>query len=1006
MDLSVLTPFYRTPEDQAVKALLHQLLLTPEARERIREHALALVRQVRSAQDQASTLDKMLARYDLASREGIVLMSLAEALIRVPDTATAYALIQDKMHHVDFRRREQGSQNISDKLMEHLLTFATRFLGKSDSAFLQPLKASLQSLSQPLVIKTARTLVTLLADQFVMGQTMKEALKKAAVNKKKGFCHSFDMLGETALTAQDAQKYFQAYLNAIQTLGTFEATSDPLKSGISIKLSALHPRYEYNQRRRVLEELIPIAKTLALAAQEAGVQLTIDAEEARRLELSLEIFEHLALDPELKGWDGLGLAVQAYQKRAPYVLEWLADLSLKSGRRFPVRLVKGAYWDSEIKMAQELGLEDYPVFTRKSTTDLSYLVCAQKMLENPDVFYPQFATHNAHTIASIFEFAHRKAITDFEFQCLYGMGETLYQQLLAENPHLRIRIYAPVGIHKDLVSYLVRRLLENGANSSFVNAINNPKIPAEDLVADPLEITQALEQFAHLKIPLPKDLLSDRLNSRGLDLSSGEALAPFLNELKKEKYRDIRSGTGQRIGREELEAALSITVAACKSWSETSVETRAQCLERIAQLFDDNALELMSLCVFEGGKTIPDAVSEVREAIDFCRYYATQARTKMAADILLPGPTGEENRLSLSGRGVFLCISPWNFPLAIFTGQVAAALVTGNTVLAKPAGQMLLIATKAVELMLQAGIPADVLALIPGSGALVGKVLVPDNRIAGICFTGSTETAWTINQILAQRRGPIVPFIAETGGQNVMIVDSTALPEQVVTDVITSAFQSAGQRCSALRLLVLQNEIADSVLEMLAGAMQEIQIGNPALLETDIGPVIDKAAQKTLLEHICVLDKEATFITKTPLSQEAQNGGYVVPCVYEIPSISFLHTEHFGPILHVVRYRSQDLDKVIQEINALGFGLTFGLHSRIEGRAQDLARKLNVGNMYVNRSMIGAMVGVQPFGGQGLSGTGPKAGGPHYLMRFVHEKTLTINTTAQGGNASLLTLDS
>ncbi len=1025
----MINTLYRASEKDVVKCLLKDISLTQQQRVNIHETATTLVKKVREAHKEASTVDRLMTKYDLSSKEGLALMALAESLIRVPDQLTAHALIQDKMQGVDFGDAMSSQDRFSEKAVAKVLSWATGFLEESDNRFFKPLKSTLHVASKPIVAHTAKSLVSLLAGQFVMGTSIKETQKRATQNREKGYSHSYDMLGEAAHTAVDAKRYFEAYLKAIQSIGKLEDTTHPFKSGISVKLSALHPRYEVEQRERCVKELTESLKKLCLAAHKENIDLTVDAEESERLEISLEILENVALDPDLKNWDGLGLAVQAYQKRATTVIDYLADLAKRSQRRLKVRLVKGAYWDSEIKRAQELGLSDYPVFTRKKTTDVSYLACAKKILDNQEAFYPQFATHNAQSVATILELAN--GAKDFEFQCLFGMGQALYNQVLTENYGIPVRIYAPVGVYKDLLPYLVRRLLENGANSSFVNEVADEKIDIETLLEDPLSILSqwAEDDIPHPSIPRPSHILPGRLNSTGLDITDSSSLksvyeaqdpsrwkwiaAPLIKGKKiTNEAKDVTSplnakiiGRVHKASQEDLKTALKSAEKAHNSWSQRPAAERAQCLDNIAILLEENRDELMALCTFEAGKSIPDALAEVREAVDFCRYYANEARGKLGKDIQLPGPTGEENKLRLRGRGPFLCISPWNFPLAIFMGQACAALVAGNPVLAKPASQTIMIATRAVELMHKAGIPTDVLHLIPASGRIVGETLLKDPRLAGVCFTGSTETAWHINQTLAARRSAIIPFIAETCGQNAMIVDSTALPEQVVRDVITSSFQSAGQRCSALRLLIIQEDIADKVMEMLTGAMAELSMGNTMKLATDVGPVIDQSAQESLLAHIEDLKKIGTKIYEVHSNDPVIKQGYFVPpCAYEIPSIDVLKEEHFGPILHVKRFKAKDLDKVIEDINALGFGLTFGLHYRIESRVDSIASKIKAGNIYVNRNMIGAAVGVQPFGGQGLSGTGPKAGGPHYLYRFVNEQTISIDTTAQGGNASLMML--
>ena len=877
----------------------------------------------------------------------------------------------------------------------------------------------MHTLSKPAIKKIANILVEKVAEQFVIGKNIDITIKKAIPKCLQGYTYSFDMLGEAALTKQDAKTYLDAYIDAIEKIGNKEYIN--LQPNISIKLSALHPRYEYAQADTILEELGNILINLCIKAKQFNVSLTIDAEESNRLELSLALLERLFIEEKLKNWNGLGLAVQAYQKRSLDTILWLEKIAIKHKKVINVRLVKGAYWDTEIKIAQELGLSDYPVFTRKSSTDLSYIVCAKKLLNNPEIFYPQFATHNAHTVATILEIAQHKK---FEFQCLFGMGQDLYKKIIADHK-INVRIYAPVGSYQDLLPYLVRRLLENGANSSFVNAITNPNIKISTLIQCPIKKTKELKIMQNEKIHSPQNILNNRKNSYGFDLTCNKDINNILKNIKIKNWQSFPIINGKEIKNKKesqiispidksvigfsysttsknLLSALETANNAQKKWEQIPVKKRANILEQITIKFEENYQELINICVHEAGKTIPDAIAEVREAVDFCRYYAQQAVHNMQ-DISLQGPTGESNILRLQSRGVFLCISPWNFPLAIFTGQILAAIVTGNTVLAKPAGQTTLIATYAIKLMLNSGIPNNVLHLIPASGKIVGETLLSDHRIKGICFTGSNETAQHINKVIANRGGELIPFIAETGGQNVMLVDSTALPEQVVHDVIASAFQSAGQRCSALRILILQEEIADKVIKMLSGAMQELNIGDPRNISTDIGPVIDTNAKQTLMDHINFLNTNAKPIYICKLNNN-YNGHYVPPCAYEINNLSLLTKENFGPILHIKRFKESHLNETIEEINKLGFGLTFGIHTRIEERVQDISNKIKVGNIYANRNMIGAMVGVQPFGGRGLSGTGPKAGGPHYLKSFTTEQTITINTTAQGGNTTLMNI--
>jgi RHH-type proline utilization regulon transcriptional repressor/proline dehydrogenase/delta 1-pyrroline-5-carboxylate dehydrogenase len=843
-----------------------------------------------------------------------------------------------------------------------------------------------------------------------------------------GYRFSYDMLGEAARTQEDAKKYYASYVNAIDAIGNAAKGSSPAKNpGISVKLSALHPRYEFTQRELILKEVTPLLLALAKQAKQYNIGFTVDAEEADRLDLSLDIFEKVFLDPSLNGWEGFGLAVQAYQKRASFVIDWLADLSKRGGKRIMVRLVKGAYWDAEIKMSQIQGLNGYPVFTRKNATDVSYLACAKKLLSQPSCFYSQFGTHNAYSVAAIMNMA---GDVEFEFQCLHGMGRPLYDQIVDAKQYNRpCRIYAPVGTHRDLLGYLVRRLLENGANSSFVNALADDGTPVEKIVFDPVARVAALDSKPHPRIPLPKDIYGNWQNSQGIDLSDSTQFtllkqkmdaaakqtwtaAPLINGkavLNGEANKvvspsDLDRVIGQvhKANENDVEVALKAAVAATQTWGSMPVEERAAIFERAADLFQQEMPALATILTREAGKCIFDCLSEIRETIDYCRYYAYRARHDLTP-ALLPGPTGEENMLSLHPRGVIACISPWNFPLAIFSGQIIAALVAGNTVLAKPAEQTPLIAYKAVQILHQAGVPHDALQLLIGRGSVVGAKIVSDPRVAGVMFTGSTETAKFIEQTLANRQGPIAMFVAETGGQNAMIVDSSALAEQVVMDVAQSAFNSAGQRCSALRVLFVQEEMAPKLIEMLEGYMAELKIGEPSLLDNDIGPVIDKASREMLLQHAEKMNKEATLLAQVPMPDKL-NGHYFAPRVYELADIHLLEGEVFGPILHVIRYKATELDKVMDAIINTGYGLTLGIHSRIDATVQQIINRMPVGNIYVNRNMIGAVVGVQPFGGEHLSGTGPKAGGPHYLPRLCVERAVSINTTAVGGNARLVSL--
>ena len=1024
---------YLEDESRVVRRLLARLSGYPG--EAIHALAYHLVEQVRQHKDEQSPLDAFMQEYDLSSEEGVLLMCIAESLLRIPDADTADALIQDKLGSA----RWEKHVGQSDSLLVNASTWGLMLTGKmvqqpvlTRRGLKEQLNALITRTGEPVVRMAIRQAMKIMAHQFVMGRTIKEALKRSRSKAERNYRHSFDMLGEAALTHADALRYAAAYHDAIDAIGKqLDPDSDLMeRPSISIKLSALHPRYEFSQRDRVLKELGKTLLELVEHARKRGVPVTIDAEEADRLALSLELFEQALEHTTSHQWNGLGLAVQAYQKRALAVLEWLQGLAADKQCQIPVRLVKGAYWDSEIKHCQELGLEGYPVFTRKINTDVSYLACARYLLQHRVQFYPQFATHNAHTIAAIHHLAGD--VRGYEYQRLHGMGRILYDQVIGPDQlQVPCRVYAPVGSHEDLLPYLVRRLLENGANSSFVNRVVDESLPIDAVIEDPVQAVEGLDEIPNPAIPLPVDLFGGfRRNSQGIhwaDPNVQQHWKGMLEALPVEKLKiqpitalckpehfappspitspveQDRLGYWQAPDEHCLEHCVQRAFQAQPAWDRTPWNERAAMLEKVADMLEEQAARFIRLCCDEAGKTLADGTAEVREAADFCRYYAAMARQELAEPQYLPGPTGESNRLSFHGRGVFLCISPWNFPLAIFTGQVAAALVTGNTVLAKPAEQTTATAARAVELFHQAGIPREVLQLIPGTGEQVGQFLTAHPRIAGVAFTGSTETARAINRALAQRDAPIATLIAETGGQNAMLVDSSALPEQVVKDVMQSAFGSSGQRCSALRVLFLQQEIADRTIELLQGAMATLRGGDPALLHTDFGPVIDQDARNMLQAHIRRMEQEATLIARAP--QVHLPGHFVLPHAFELPSLDSLKREVFGPILHVIRYRAEDLDAVIDQVNATGYGLTLGVHSRIEARYHHVQSRCKTGNCYVNRNMIGAMVGVQPFGGEGLSGTGPKAGGPHYLHRFITERTLTINTAAIGGNATLLSLN-
>lgn len=1029
---------YRADETGIVEMLLGQAELPAETQDRIAARARKLVEEVRRNRVGQGGIDAFMHAYELSSREGVVLMCLAEALLRIPDNETANQLIRDKLKDADFAAHlgESDSMFVNASTWALMLTGRIMQLDQSSSDLRGVLKRLVTRSGEPVIRQAVTQAMKILGKQFVMGRDIGEALDRAEAAEKRGYRYSYDMLGEAARTMKDAERYFASYVNAIAAIGKASKGKGAIVGpGISIKLSALHPRYEFAQEGRVMRELVPQVVALAQAAKKAGIGCTIDAEEADRLDLSLDIIEAVAGDASLKDWDGLGLAIQAYQKRCLPLIDWLADCARRNRRRLMVRLVKGAYWDSEVKWSQERGLPDYPVFTRKVSTDVSYLACARRLLSDGQAFYPMFATHNAHTLAAVIEMAGGEAAAreKLEFQRLHGMGEPLYDQVTpAEAMGIPCRVYAPVGSHEDLLAYLVRRLLENGANTSFVNRIVDEKAPLDAIVADPIMQVRKLKTKPHPGIPQPSNMFGpERRNSAGVDLTDPEVMLALAGDVTKAAANPVSAGpiiggvekTGktedvvnpadihQVIGRvvqatqADVDDAISRATRAFPDWAATGAITRAACLDRAADLMEARRGEILALCIREAGKTIGDAIAELREAVDFCRYYAARARADFGAPLVLPGPTGERNQLLMQGRGVFACISPWNFPLAIFMGQVSAALAAGNCVIAKPAEQTPLIAAFAVKLLHLAGIPGDVLHLLPGDGPNVGAPLTRDPRIAGVAFTGSTETARLINRTLAAKDGPIVPLIAETGGQNAMIVDSSALPEQVVRDVLISSFQSAGQRCSALRVLFVQQDIGVKLEEMLSGAMAELRVGDPALLATDIGPVIDAEAKSVLDAHAARMEREGKLIYRVGPGRDSGKGHFFAPVAYRIDGLHRLQREVFGPVLHVVHYAADKLDDVLASINATGYGLTLGIHSRIDGKVKYIAERLRVGNTYVNRNMIGAVVGVQPFGGEGLSGTGPKAGGPHYLHRFATERTLTIDTTAAGGNASLLSLE-
>jgi len=1031
--LTAINRNFLADENPLMEALVTDLKSEQKNHQRAKLLAEQLIKGIRGKLAHSGGLQALLNHYDLSTQEGVALMCLAEALLRIPDSGTADALIADKL------TAGQWQQHLgqSDSLFVNASTWALMFSGRLLKQDEQPEHLTTKLISRldaPIFRAAIKQAMQVIAEQFVMGADIDGALQRAQKNDH--YLYSYDMLGEAALTAKDAEFYQQAYLDAISVIGEQSDTGIPVhrRPGISVKLSALYPRYEYKRESLAVSVLTQRLLELAVAAKSVGIGLTMDAEEADRLNLSLQIFEKVYLDEALSGWPGLGLAVQAYQKRARPVLDYLLDLAQQGKRRIPVRLVKGAYWDTEIKRAQQQGLSDYPVFTQKNNTDVSYMVCAQFLLKHQQWLYPQFATHNAHTVASILSAATNN---NFEFQRLHGMGEALYAQLLTgrawewKHGDIYCRVYAPVGAYRELLPYLVRRLLENGANSSFVNQMTHPERYQKN---DELTLPDDGD-FRHSEIFLPGELFGERReNSKGINfadtcefktlmtqvtrsfsekrisqpLVDGEQLDAGIREVINPADRHEMVGISQVLRlpqADKVEQALEAASSSWSEWNDISVERRAEVLIKAADLFEMYRAELIGLCVKEAGKTIVDALADVREAIDFLRYYAEQAVEKMSEPLVLPGFAGESNELLLQGRGVFLCISPWNFPVAIFTGQIAAALVTGNSVLAKPSSLTTLTAQRVVSLLCLAGVPVSVLHYLPCDAEVLSASALNDPRLAGVAFTGSYQTAAEINRQLASRDGPIATLIAETGGQNVLMADSSAQPEQLVKDVITSAFNSAGQRCSALRVLYVQAEIADRVIELLTGAMDELRIGNPFEMATDVGPVISADAQAKLQRHITEWQEKGGLLHQCELPAGCDGGCFVAPALIKIDSIKQLSQEYFGPVLHVVSYQFDELQVLLEEINNTGYGLTFGFHSRIEQRIAAVQRQVRVGNVYINRDTIGAVVGAQPFGGQGLSGTGPKAGGPHYLLRFTTEQTRTVNTAAVGGNTQLLNQD-
>lgn len=1020
--------------------LIERAVFTADERRRAEDIARNLVHAARSNRAKQAGVDAFMHEYGLATDEGVILMCLAEALLRIPDTETQNQFIADKIAGGAWDKHRGHSDSLLVNASTWSLMLTGRIVKLRDAKGANPVQALKRLVArsgEPAIRLAVRQAVRVLADQFVLGDTIESALARAKPLEAKGYRFSYDMLGESARCEHDATRYFERYMAAVDAVGAAaqhmsQTNADAIfaRPSISVKLSALHPRFEPGKDKRLAAELSPRLVTLARAARSKNIGLTIDAEEQDRLDLTTWIFGETLINPALDGWNGLGLAVQAYGKRAVPVLRWVRRLAVQTGKRVPIRLVKGAYWDSEVKWAQEKGLEDYPVFTRKLHTDISYLAAMRFLLASPQCFYSAFATHNAHSVASA---RVAGASADFEYQRLHGMGEALYEEVLGLDKQTRpCRIYAPVGGHEDLLGYLVRRLLENGANTSFVNRLADDETPVSEIVADPVETAEQERVTGNRAslIPRPREIFDTvRKNSAGIALAETTVRGALSADIKKVLSQPFAAGPivngtatfggeaatlmfsphdrRERIGTfrlatpQHLEDAISAASAAAFRWDVTPAADRARILIYAADLYERDRAALMAALVREAGKTLEAAQSELREAVDFLRYYAGECGRLFAEPVILAGPTGEENTLALRARGPFACISPWNFPLAIFTGQVAAALAAGNPVIAKPAPQTPITASLAVKLLHEAGVPKDVLHLLTGT-AKIGEALVKDKRIQGIAFTGSTGTAWAIQNLLAGRRSAIVPFIAETGGMNAMIADSSALPEQVVRDAVRSAFDSAGQRCSAARLLFVQEDTAPRIKAMLTGAIEALDVGDPLDYATDIGPVIDETAQDALEGHKVRMLREGRQLIDLPLPESCRAGTYVTPALYELDRLDRLQGEVFGPILHFVRYERGHLDRVIAALNETGFGLTLGLHSRIESVADYVARHARVGNLYINRNQIGAVVGVQPFGGEGLSGTGPKAGGPNYVARFATERTRTTDITATGGNYTLL----
>jgi RHH-type transcriptional regulator, proline utilization regulon repressor / proline dehydrogenase / delta 1-pyrroline-5-carboxylate dehydrogenase len=1022
-------------EAALVLQLAEQATLDQSQHRKVDALARDLVQSVRQSRQSQGGIDAFMQQFSLSSEEGVVLMCLAEALLRIPDAETADLLIADKLGDKDWADHVGKSDSlfVNASAWGLMLTGRIVELGRTGQPDANSfIKRLIKRSGEPVIRTAMKQAMRIMGKQFVLGRTIAEALAQSETSKQQGYCFSYDMLGESAMTRADAARYLKSYEQAIKAIG---ATAKPgnifAQPSISVKLSALHPRYEEKNKAQCVPEIVADVLKLARLAKSFNMGLTIDAEEVARLDISLEIFERLAEAPDLQGWNGLGLAVQAYSRRAKPALQWLSDLAKRTKRQLPVRLVKGAYWDTEIKRAQEGGFENYPVFTRKASTDVSYLACAKYMLEQRQAFFPQFATHNAHTVSAIAVMAGDDK--RYEFQRLHGMGEALYTKVVGPGSVQQpCRIYAPVGSHEDLLAYLVRRLLENGANTSFVNRLADDTAPIEDIIADPVQQVKGYASLPHPRIVSPRQMFQDRANSNG-EPTWHEPLRTTLFAEISAALRTPHKANPIIDGRDELTGpqhkivspqnhsqhvgiitetedqmvlrAMDVASKGQRDWCDLKGAQRGKILNTAADVFESNRGALLALLMREAGKTLDNAQADLREAVDVLRYYTNLAQTQFETATVMPGPTGERNEMSLHGRGIFACIAPWNFPLAIFTGQVAAALAAGNSVIVKPAEQTPLVAYAAVKLLFEAGVPANVLQFLPGDGAKIGRVLLADNRLAGVAFTGSNATAQIISRGLAARSGPLASLIAETGGMNAMIMDSSALAEQAVRDVVASAFDSAGQRCSAARILFVQDDVAKHVTTMLQGAMEELRIGDPMDYTTDVGPVIDVEAQQKLNAHKQHMAKQAKTLCDMPLPENCAAGTFVSPAAYMLDDLSLLTEEVFGPVLHVIKFESSHLSNVVESLNAKGFGLTLGLHTRIESTVATVRRLARVGNLYVNRNQIGAVVGVQPFGGEGLSGTGPKAGGPHYLQRFAVERVMSQDTTASGGNAALMSME-